>query len=130
MKPSKVTRLASSGSEDEQTVTYERDSSEKLRRRAVGLVKAIDEEMQPGAREFALGAVADLMDERDALHHERDALRAALEQLIEDVEAALPAVRSAESIAHIHGLAAEYKGKTLPTAIEEARQALVGLEEK
>jgi hypothetical protein len=52
-----------------------------LRRRIEGLVKAIGEEMQPGPREFALGAVSDLIDERDALYRKQDELEAEVEQL-------------------------------------------------
>jgi prefoldin subunit 5 len=53
----------------------------ELRQRMVGLAKAIDEEMQPGAREFALAAVSDLIDERDALYRKQDELEAEIERL-------------------------------------------------
>jgi hypothetical protein len=58
----------------------------KLRTRLEGLVKAIDEEMQPGAREFALGAVSDLIDERDALYRKQAELEAEVERLRAKVE--------------------------------------------
>jgi hypothetical protein len=53
----------------------------ELRQRMVGLAKAIDEEMQPGAREFALAAVSDFIDERDALYRKQDELEAEVERL-------------------------------------------------
>jgi hypothetical protein len=61
----------------------------ELRRRLEGLVKAINEEMQAGAREYALGAVSDLIDERDALYRKQDELEVEVERLraaIEKVE--------------------------------------------
>jgi chromosome segregation ATPase len=53
----------------------------ELRQRMVGLAKAIDEEMQPGAREFALAAVSDFIDERDALYRKQDELETEVARL-------------------------------------------------
>jgi hypothetical protein len=53
----------------------------ELRQRLVGLTKAIDEEMQLGAREFALAAVSELIDERDALYRKQAELEAEVERL-------------------------------------------------
>ncbi len=76
------------------------------------------------------GYIEQCADFQRAAEQERDALKEALETLIADVEAMLPAIRSAEAVARAHGMMAPYKGKDLPTAIEAARQVLAKLEEK
>ena len=48
----------------------------------------------------------------------------ALRRLCDDVETALPAIRSAESVAFVHGMHSPYEGKSLPDAVSEARAAI------